>query len=296
MLLGIASCSNGDDYNLSLRIQAYPDRTEDFSLWQMPAFFHEIQMGYVLKTDDDKLIIIDGGGASAAPFLKSYIEQLGGVVHTWVVTHAHKDHIGALLRIIENKGIKINRLIHAPPTTKWVKDNEPRTLSLFERYQNTLVTSGIALLEPSVTESLELGKGVTLQVLSIYNPEIKSNAVNNSSLVFRVVSKSKSVLFLGDMGPEGGQKILAERAVEEIRADYVQMAHHGQKGVDRNFYETVGATYALWPTPKWLWENKAEGGGYDSGDHETIIVQEWMSDMGIKKNFVSGLDETVQID
>ena len=74
------------------------------------------------------------------------------------------------------------------------------------------------------------------------------------------------------------------------------MAHHGQKGVEKDFYEAIQADYALWPTPKWLWENREEGKGYNSGDFKTITVREWMQELGIKRSYVSGLEGTIQID
>ena len=135
-----------------------------------------------------------------------------------------------------------------------------------------------------------------MRVLGGFNENITQNSVNNSSLVFRVESKSKTILFLGDLGIKGGKVLLNKIDAKFVKADYVQMAHHGQQGVDKDFYKAVDADYALWPIPKWLWENRADGKGYNTGNFKTFEVRVWMDELGIKTNYVSGLDGTVQID
>jgi len=296
MLLGIASCSNGDDYDLSLRIQAYPDRTEDFSLWQLEPFFFEVQMGYILRADDGNVIVVDGGGELAAPYLESYLKQFGGTVHTWIFTHPHSDHIGAFLEIIDKNSINIERILYVPLDEAWVQKNEPKTAALLRRYNQALNMSKAEKVMVALGDTFNLGEGVHMQALGDRNESLVKNAVNNSSLVFKITSKSKSILFLGDLGAEGGLEVLKNNPRDQLKADYVQMAHHGQVGVDLEFYRAVGAEYALWPTPKWLWENRADDKGVNSGNYKINEVRKWMQDLGVKNNYVSGLDRTIQID
>ena len=63
------------------------------------------------------------------------------------------------------------------------------------------------------------------------------------------------------------------------------MAHHGQNGVKKDFYETVAPTACLWCTPKWLWDNDA-GRGYNTHGWKTIEVQGWMEELGVKEHYV----------
>ncbi len=295
-LLVLFSCSNSDDYDRTLDIKVFPGRTNDFSMWQLEPFFHEVQMGYILRTDNGKIIVVDGGGTVAAPYLEGYLQQLGGTVDTWIVTHAHMDHVGALLEILDAGTIGIGRLLHAPPDEAWVRDYEAFSAEIFSRYITTLQKARFPLVVPGKEAVFELGEGVHLEVISAGLPEITENAINNSSLVFKISSRSKSVLFLGDMGVLGGNVILEGTAPEKLAADYVQMAHHGQHGVGREFYMKVGPQYALWPTPEWLWENRADGKGDNTADYKTPAVRRWMGELKIKKNYVSGLEGTVQID
>ena len=128
--------------------------------------------------------------------------------------------------------------------------------------------------------------GNLIEILGTKNPEITSNAINNSSLVLKVSDSNKSVLFTGDLGVEGGGKLLESPLRDRLRADYVQMSHHGQRGVDLDFYRAVSPTACLWPTPRWLWENDS-GDGSDSGPWETLTVRKWMQELGVQTHYVS---------
>jgi beta-lactamase superfamily II metal-dependent hydrolase len=296
ILIIALSCTNSYNHPDLLDIKSYPNRQQDFSIWQLDQFFDGVQMGYILKTDDNRIVIIDGGGIKTAPILENYLKQLGGVVDMWIITHPHLDHMGSLLEIIGKNSIDIQSILQIALDDSWVLKNEPDSYENFKRYSNTLKKSNISLLNAVESDVLELGEGVEMTILSSRNDAIVNNAINNSSLVFKVSSKSKSVLFLGDLGPEGGDKIIDRGNLERLKADYVQMAHHGQKGVNKNFYEAVQANYALWPTPEWLWENRALGKGVDSGEYKTLQVRKWMTDLNIKRNYVAGIEKTVQID
>jgi len=292
----LLSCSSVENERDSLTIKTFPDRTQDFSLWQMAPFFEEVQMGYLLKTDDNKIIVVDGGGTITAPILEDHIKELGGTVHTWILTHPHLDHIGAFLEVIKNEEINIEQVAHVPLPEEWVQQNEAVTYDLVVQYNNAVAALDAKKFAMKVGDTLKLGGGVQMRVLGGFNENITHNAVNNSSLVFRVESKSKTILFLGDLGIKGGRTLLNNTASDLVKADYVQMAHHGQQGVDKDFYGAVDADYALWPTPRWLWENRADGQGYNTGNFKTFEVRVWMDELGIKTNYVSGLDGTVQID
>lgn len=92
----------------------------------------------------------------------------------------------------------------------------------------------------------------------------------------------KSILFLGDLGVEGGEKLLASPYRNRLKADYVQMAHHGQTGVSEEFYKTVNPKFCLWPTPDWLWDNKK-----GKGPWKTLEVRAWMDKLDIEKHYVA---------
>ena len=96
----------------------------------------------------------------------------------------------------------------------------------------------------------------------------------------------KTALFLADCGAEAGNKILAKYAgTDMLDCDICQMAHHGQQGVTKEFYEAVRPEICLWCAPRWLWENDA-GKGFNTHVFKTVEVREWMQELGVKKNYI----------
>jgi hypothetical protein len=128
--------------------------------------------------------------------------------------------------------------------------------------------------------------GLDITVLLHPDESIPATHINRTSCVFRFEVNGKSVLFLGDLDEAGGRELLEVNQPELIKADYVQMAHHGQAGVDFDVYQAIAPSYCLWCTPTWLWDNLGDG-GYDTGPFKTVIVRGWMSSLRtVKKHYL----------
>ena len=126
---------------------------------------------------------------------------------------------------------------------------------------------------------------LTLTVLRVYNPNITRDFVNNSSSVFRIENKNKSFLILGDLSVEGGAELLKNCPLELLQTDYTQMAHHGQNGVNREFYERIKPKRCIWTTPEWLYNNDL-GNGFDTGPYKTVQTREWMDELEAIEHFI----------
>lgn len=48
----------------------------------------------VMKTKEGAVIVVDGGRDVDAPHLIEVIQELGGHVDAWLLTHPHSDHVG----------------------------------------------------------------------------------------------------------------------------------------------------------------------------------------------------------
>ncbi len=258
-----------------------------FTLWQLPNQTRSQMLSYVLRTPGGKLVVIDGGVSGDAAYLKGFVAALGNEVEAWFITHAHDDHFCALSAILSQPGSpRIRALYGSLPTLDWVRrygvgkeDTEP-----YDAFLKGLAKANLPVTELQLGADFKIDR-VRFEVLGVHNPEITNNAINNSSLVLRVSDRSKSILFTADLGVEGGCKLLASKFAKRLHADYVQMAHHGQQGVNEEFYRAVRPTYCLWTTPLWLWENDS-GGGKGSGPWKTLIVRGWMDQLNIKQHFL----------
>jgi hypothetical protein len=90
-------------------------------------------------------------------------------------------------------------------------------------------------------------------------------------------------MFTGDAGVEAGEKALRIYGGSGLlKCDMCQMAHHGQNGCDRPFYEAVSPDVCIWATPSWVWSN-VNG----TGNLRTLEVRAWMEELGVKQNYVS---------
>jgi beta-lactamase superfamily II metal-dependent hydrolase len=257
-----------------------------FTLWQLPNQTPTQMMSYVIRTVNGKVIVIDGGNAGDAPYLREFIKKQGDAVEAWFITHPHSDHYNALATLLPDLGgMTIKTFYGSMPDDAWVKQyaNEEE-LKTFTAFKKAVADAGREVTELELGQKLDID-GVHIEVLGIRNPEITANCINNSSMVMRVWDDAKSVLFTGDLGPQGGDKLLNGPYADRLPSDYCQMAHHGQNGVNEAFYQKVNPTYCLWPAPKWLWDND-NGGGKGSGPWKTLEVRAWMEKLPIKAHYI----------
>jgi beta-lactamase superfamily II metal-dependent hydrolase len=261
-------------------------RRSTFTVWQLPAQTRTQIMSYVLRSAGGKLIVIDGGMVGDADYLRKFLVDQGGVVDTWFLTHPHADHVMAFATILTDPGpLQIRDVYASMPDEKWM-DKYANKVDVWEYRE---FVGAVRRANRSLTE-LSLGQtflidGIHIEVLGVKNPELHANPLNNSSVVLRVWDDVKSVLFLSDLGVEGGDKLLRSPYRSRLHCEYVQMAHHGQNGVNEAFYKVVNPACCLWPTPRWLWDNDM-GKGKGSGRWKTLEVRAWMDKLGVKQHHV----------
>jgi beta-lactamase superfamily II metal-dependent hydrolase len=242
---------------------------------------------YVLQTGRGKIIVIDGGNAGDAPYLRGFLAATGNEVEAWFISHPHPDHVDALTTLLNDPGdLTIRKIYASLPELTWIEKYEPTYLKTSQDFQQALQRSSLEVEELTIGQVIQFD-GVRFEIMAVKNPEITGNAMNNSSVVMKVTDRRKSVLFTGDLGVQGGDKLLNYIRPEQLRADYVQMAHHGQNGVNQRFYQEVNPKFCLWPTPLWLWDCD-NGGGKGSGPWDTLNVRAWMDELDIQKHYISG--------
>ena len=72
-----------------------------FALWQLSPQGPSQMNSYVFVTDKGRVVVLDGGTADDAPFLRGFIAALGNHVDKWIVSHPHADHMGARTEILK---------------------------------------------------------------------------------------------------------------------------------------------------------------------------------------------------
>ena len=242
-------------------------------------------MGYIIKTSTGKVIVVDGGNDADEPNLVEHIQKLGNKVDAWFITHPHGDHASAIIRVIEETDIQIEKIYYTMNELEWYKTYAEERAWEAERFYNALQNERIK----NNIEEVKLNQIINIdfikcEILGVKNPEITNNAFNNSSMVIKMNLEKSSILFLGDTGEESGDKLLNTQK-DKLKSDIVQVAHHGQRGAKESLYQEIKPTICLWPTPEWLWDND-NGGGKDSGPWKTLETREWMEKLMVKQNIV----------
>ena len=82
---------------------------------------HSQMMGYIIKTNNDKIIIIDGGTSDDTQNLVKKINEYTGKVDYWFITHPHKDHATCFIDIVENYNIEIGKVYVTVNDENWYK-------------------------------------------------------------------------------------------------------------------------------------------------------------------------------
>lgn len=237
----------------------------------------------ILQTSQGSLIVIDGGLGEDGDYLRSQIQARGSHVAAWLITHPHGDHAGALYRILQDEaagirsGIQIDGIYYSFAAPEWYTIHDPSEQTM----AHAIIGSFAGLPE---TMLHTVGRGQTIQVddvtIQVMNDryETGSDKGNNAGIVYRLWVNGRSILFLGDMAEEGGRRLLSENGAEALKSDIVQMAHHGQNGVDEEFYKAVNPEICLWPTPQWLWDSVGSR-------YRTSETKGWMTRLNVRKHY-----------
>lgn len=243
-------------------------------------------MGYLLKTNTEKLIVIDGGTIDDAEQLIQQINENGNKVDAWFLTHAHDDHVGAFTQIVKNPDIEIENIYVSVNNFEWYEKNEPERLDFTKSFLEILNLDSIKnkVVELTLNQKIAIDD-IQIEILGIKNPEFIENAGNEQSMVFTIDTGKTKLLILGDIGKKASEKLL-ETQKEKLKSDIVQMSHHGQQGATKELYEAVNPKICLWPTPEWLWNNDI-GTGENTGLWKTLETRSWMQQLNVKRNYVA---------
>lgn len=180
-----------------------------------------------------KTLLIDGGGAfggfpgreenngidpgeeAVSPYLWSRGFQKLDVV---ALTHAHQDHVGGLLAILEN--FRVGRL--------WIgREVTSQALAGLER----LARERKIPIEHELRGKSFHWDGVDGDFLwpEIPPEEIGPSAKNNDSLVLRLHFGGRTLLLPGDAEKQVEREILTENSSGVMHSDVLKVGHHGSK-------------------------------------------------------------------
>lgn len=215
---------------------------------------------FMLKTTDNKLIVIDGGWRKefwddfgekvlTERLYKEMSDVLGQekvVVKAWISTNLYK-HNNRFLETYQNTDMKdlisIENIIYNFPS-----DSEYLNLDNDEGYSSVLkkefVKTGANLIIAKPQDKYDFGD-VKMEILYAPN-DAKYQNIADSSLVFKVIYKDNSVIFTGDMTDRISELLLKDLG-DKLSCDIVQVANHGWNNCGvLDFYKTCKAKVQIW--------------------------------------------------
>ena len=235
---------------------------KDEPTWTMTSFpdaSGKQGMFYTLyNPTDQKLVVIDGGWKENEDQVRKVIKRYGGVVHAWILTHYHNDHIDAFNAIYENpKGIRIRNIYASPMDyAHYIEVAQPwDDVESFGKFLT--LTQGASNVHYVKRDDRFRLAGLTFHFLNTYDKTLlktvgESDLPNNGSLIFKVSGKQSSVLFCADAHSKDLADWLIEHYEKEIVSTCVQVGHHGNNSFPVMFYAMVNPKYAIFDAPAWL--------------------------------------------
>ena len=262
-------------------------------------------MSFVVVTKQNNVIIVDGGREEDMPLLKEYVG--GRHISAWILTHAHTDHISGFVSEMKKNNcadFDIERVYYNFPPYSIIENKNVPDYAYYCRELNETLPSFLEIegMLGDRAHVTKQGESITVDECKIdfiysYHEGLNSNLMNDASLVFKLVTENKSVLFLGDLGPDGGDMLFRESR-HLLKSDIVQMAHHGHMNVSMEVYAEIMPEACLWCAPKWLYEEEEVPKYLADAErlarmgrirmYGTAVTRKWMNLLGVKKHFVSG--------
>ena len=219
-------------------------------------------MMYIIKTHDNKVILVDSGQNSTEASLAGLLDFLREITGTpenekvdiaaWYFTHAHDDHVTVANHFIEayHNQVNLHSVIFNFPSYQVInKKYDSGAFLLRDNLQKYF--PNVTYHKPHTGEMINFG-GVTMEVVYTHEDAVpvsgESDVVhfNCTSTVVKVTMDGKTLMILGDMGAEAEKKIMEMHSSEYLKSDLVQVSHHCYNYLGK-LYPAIDADIAVFP-------------------------------------------------
>jgi competence protein ComEC len=182
----------------------------------------------------NRTMLVDGGPIEAGPTVASYLISHGvNRIDVLVSTHPHADHIGGLLTVLREFPVKV------------VYDSGiPHTTQTYEQYLTLIDQKNIRYVVPQRGDVIDLGTGLTVQVLSPPPGGIAGGDLNENSIVLKITFGATSLLLASDAGFPAENAMLFSGF--DLKSEVLKVGHHGSKySSGTAFLKAVDPKYAV---------------------------------------------------
>ena len=206
----------------------------------------------VVQLADGSFIVIDGGIgqdsttdqqaadlARLVSFLKEKTPNGGKPQITWMITHAHSDHIIIASRLLANHTdeVDVNLVCYNFPVYSDLATNANTFVNRVKQYfpnaEHYVMHTGNKLYLP----------GCEIEFLFTASEDLYPTAIsegNDTSNVWRITVEGKSILITGDIQDNSSAKI-ARIYGNYLASNILQVVHHGIDGATQEFNNCVAS-------------------------------------------------------
>lgn len=245
-----------------------PPKSGEFEKITTIQFTSFREVAFIIRLPDGRFLIVDAH-LNRDHIVDSLYEELcrqnvregKPVIAAWMFTHAHGDHVGGIIGLIEKYAdkVEIQTVIHNFPgeETYFGKNYMEYRMDHECHWMNRRVTQIKELMDSKMPEGRfaiahagQVFEYPDAKVEIVYTSEnlyrqqmIDSNA---SSVVYLITLPGGKVLALGD-AVDIASKTIRKMYGKALTCDMVILAHHAFNGGDEELYHNTHAKAALWP-------------------------------------------------
>lgn len=177
----------------------------------------------LIKTTDRQNILIDGGpNYRVMQKLGKYLSFYNRDIDLMILTHPHADHLTGLLDVL--KRYKVKKILMAK--------TEHATAEYLE-FLSQVKQKNIPAIEAGPGLKIVLSENLFLSVFyagleswqKVYADKNEPFDLNDTSIVFKLISPELKILFTGDISHNVEKYLLAQNY--DLSADVLKVAHHG---------------------------------------------------------------------
>ena len=257
-------CSCENSHDLSKHYKENQDHKQDkeaaepYLITQLPFPTFWGGEAYSIITPQKDLYLIDGGfRGEDFERIKAYIDEHGGKVKGWILTHPHVDHIGAFIDYMDENASNVEKVYYSPFTKEFFEEeSDPEIYEIINNPNAILFYEFLQIKEATEveTEYIEMNTGdilmidnLTLECFASFSPD--RHDVNANSLVFTLKYKDFVLGLTGDMTEATLVDIKRGAATDAsfYNTDILQIPHHGyMAGIASDIlYQETKPEYAL---------------------------------------------------
>ncbi|HTY12745.1 MAG TPA: DNA internalization-related competence protein ComEC/Rec2 [Candidatus Omnitrophota bacterium] len=188
---------------------------------QGDSIFVEAPSGHTMLIDGGpKYKNSDAGRRFVLPFLHAH-----GInkIDILVLTHPHDDHVGGLVSVMKDL-----------PVGLVLDSGQAHTSRAYLDFLKTIDRKNIPYKVARAGLNIDLGPEMKATVLNPQEPFIEESALNNNSVVIRLVYGKTSFMLDGDLEKEGEQRVM--RFANGLRTTILKAGHHGSRTASSQEY------------------------------------------------------------